>query len=383
MKKEFPVLFGPAANGKPKQWNIYVDTDSSNKVWMCTEYGRINGKIQTHCQEIKDGKNKGRKNETTAYEQACFEAQSKWNKKKDRENYTETLQETTNSILIRPMLAKIYEKMKQHVMYPCFTQPKLDGCRAMAHILDDGTFELISRKGMSFPHLYRIKQALAIRLHDLSPMVYLDGELFTKQLRFEEISGIVRKETLTPSDTNSMEKVEYHVYDLVDLSVPEMTFEMRNRLLSDLISPFENDTVVLVQTQEAINEKTILEHQKQYVKDGYEGTIIRNKMGSYRLNYRSSELLKLKDVVEDDFQIVDVEKEKGTNDVAIFVCEYNGPDNLFRVRPEGTEEYRHWLWENKSIVIGKVASVQYQELTKDGAPRFPTRARVREDWDLS
>ena len=49
--------------------------------------------------QIPEGKNKGKKNETTHFEQACNDAKSRWDKKKNIDKYTEELNlKSTNSI---------------------------------------------------------------------------------------------------------------------------------------------------------------------------------------------------------------------------------------------------------------------------------------------
>jgi DNA ligase-1 len=85
-------------------------------------------------------------------------------------------------------------------------------------------------------------------------------------------------------------------------------------------------------------------------------------------------------MIDQEYQIVDVleatGKDKGT---AIFVCCL--PDDLsatFRVRPKGTQAQRAQMKKDRQKLIGKQLTVQYQELTDGGVPRFPIGISVRD-----
>src|SRR6185436_13616686 len=71
-----PTLYKKTGNGALQKWNIQVEDGVSPVI--VTEFGQIGGKLQTSREFIKEGKNLGKKNETTAFEQAIAEAKSKW-----------------------------------------------------------------------------------------------------------------------------------------------------------------------------------------------------------------------------------------------------------------------------------------------------------------
>ena len=83
-----------------------------------------------------------------------------------------------------PMLAHPYPGKEKLVKYPCYVQPKLDGIRAIAI----GN-ELYSRNGFPFPTFDHVKAELPKNTEKL----ILDGELYTNEIPFEELSGLTKR----------------------------------------------------------------------------------------------------------------------------------------------------------------------------------------------
>ena len=88
----FPTLHGHAANGKIKVWSIQVTEDNGCGV-IQTIRGFLGGKMQINEKVISEGKNVGKKNETTPFQQATLESQSTWTKMKENGYYLQVLQE--------------------------------------------------------------------------------------------------------------------------------------------------------------------------------------------------------------------------------------------------------------------------------------------------
>jgi hypothetical protein len=77
----FPELQGEATTGKTKMWSIRV-TERDGCGVIETTHGYVDGKKQINEKIIAEGKNIGKKNETTPLQQAINEARSSWVKKK-------------------------------------------------------------------------------------------------------------------------------------------------------------------------------------------------------------------------------------------------------------------------------------------------------------
>lgn len=383
--KQFPLLYGIDKKNKIKEWNIkvYKFEGYSELVY---EYGYIGGKKTVYKQKIEIGKNIGKKNETSHFEQAILDAQSKWNKKKSVDNYRETKiddqekQVETESDQnkpkkdsiktnkeIFPMLANDYKKNKSKITFPCQIQPKLDGYRM---IYNPETKRVTSRNGKDFQILYNSELYEELKNIDM----HLDGELYIHDKNFVfENYGILRKIKVTEADKLILNKIEYHVYDTPN---EKLNYSKRKELISKL-ETLNLKKIKIVKTLQCDNEEDIKKYHNEFVKDGYEGSMIRNAKGMYKCKYRSYDLLKYKDFDDSEFKIVGFTSEKdtnGENSLIVWTCETND-NKTFNVRPKGNEDERRELYINGESYIGQNLWVQYFGLTDNGIPRFPTTAR--------
>jgi ATP-dependent DNA ligase len=419
--EQMPPLYGIEKNGKIKTWvaNIYMkgtNTETSH-AFATIEHGQQDGKKQLTVRDYTEGKNIGKKNETTPLEQCIAETKKKWLDKKEKESYQETIpthavaytqdeedqdhdqdQSThpqtapTGGKKYFPMLAQTFAPessvAKKHtITFPCFLQPKLDGLRCVMY-RDAATGEIRrqSRTGTYFDTMSHIATSLA-PLFTKFPNVVLDGELYTTGIPFEELAGLIKKKKLTENDFNRLCAIQYHIYDVVDEKAP---FHARRDSIKKMFAQVAASTaasphhlppyICLVETTEA---KTVAEFKAEFgrfIEAGYEGIMLRNKGGMYRCNYRSHDLQKYKEFEEDEFLITGFTqgdgRDKGT---VIWVCETK-EGKEFTVRPRGTMESRRKLFETGKKYVGKMLTVIYQELTEEGKPRFPVGKDVRENY---
>ena len=176
--------------------------------------------MQVNEKIISEGKNIGKKNETSPFDQAVSEAKAAWTKKRES-NYTpidEADVEEDDEDAGRgkgmdesvplPMLAHDYNKRGKSIQFPCFVQKKFDGTRCIA-VPQKG---LYSRNRKSYPHLDHIKE----EINKLPPNMILDGELYSETLSFQEIVGLVKRETLKAGDQEKQLQIQFHVYDLIN-----------------------------------------------------------------------------------------------------------------------------------------------------------------------
>lgn len=352
-------LYKKDSKGKIREWSIICDRDDRGHYYEIT-HGLKDGAMQVNRTYVEFGKNIGRSNETTAEEQCKSEAESLWSVQKNRKGYSEEIPEEQP---LKPMLAKVFSDESHKVEYPCAAQSKLDGSRALAHITKNGV-KLISRSMKEYSGLDHICKELA-PLYKKYGEVILDGELFNKDISFQEIMSLVRK---TENLSSESSKIEYWVYDMVDL---ESTFHQRYINWSNIISGLTN--VRPTPTFIVKNEDEVMTKHKQFVKDGWEGTMVRNLNSLYKLNARSSDLLKLKDFDDDEFTITGFRAGKGKFEnvptFELLTC----AGHPFDAVPKGTEEERAHYLKNASSFIGKKGTVRYfgYTTTNKPVPRFP------------
>ena len=75
----------------------------------------------------------------------------------------------------------------------------------MASINPDGSVSLKSRKVKSFPH--EPPKATNCESKGIPDGAFLDGELYSDTLTFQEVVGLVRRETLKPGDEDKLKQI--------------------------------------------------------------------------------------------------------------------------------------------------------------------------------
>lgn len=317
-------------------------------------------------------KNKGKSNETTPSEQAKTELISKVNEKLT-EGYFDTQDEATTELVILPMLAKDYKEHKSKVKWQnVWGQPKLDGMRCLAYKHKNNVI-LKSRDGKMIENMEHIKFALA----DLPDGFILDGELYCHGLSFQENMKLIKKYRLGES-----EKINYHVYD----SVQNKEFSFR---YLDLFTVFEAvGPVKIVKTIQLEDENALKLFHEQNLKDGYEGSMVRHSNSEYKMNGRSSALLKYKDFKDIALPILDIvpADNRPTWGSPIFAWKgakghLLGDDIIGAGMKLSHAEREEWL-TNKQDYIGKVAEIRFFEYSDTGVPRFSVCLGIREDKEV-
>lgn len=372
-----PTLYKKTTTGKIEQWSIEVAHTGEWPV-ITASFGEVGGKIQSVFDLIQEGKNAGKKNATTPYEQACKEAKAKWQKMK-KKGYVESIEAAeageVDALIeggIEPMLAHVYEKHGDKIVFPCMAQPKLDGirCIAIKKGYDVTLWSRTRKRITSCPH---IEKAIAFHFARFENLI-LDGELYNHDLKhdFEKIVSAVRKENPTPE----AEKVQYHIYDVVldGTNLQRARWLTLNALWSD------REPLRLVKTEAVRTEADINTLFKEYRKEGYEGLMLRNNHAAYE-NKRSYNLQKVKEFDDAEFRIVGVVEGKGKlrGLLGAFMC-VTEDGTEFEVKMTGDQEETKKFLHDESLWKDKLLTVQYQGLTgKNKVPRFPVGLRLREE----
>ena len=357
-----PTLYSRDKSGKVRYWNVSVE-QINGKIFITRRYGQQDGKETETSTEVTKGKNIGRSNETTPLQQATLEAKSLWKKQTDA-GFVEN-QDQVSQVNLLPMLANKWEEKSHVISEPFFVQPKLDGVRMMVGKYK-GKFVMLSRTGkpVKMPH---VQKELEPMLHDGE---FLDGENFTTERSFEQITGMCR----TQDVHSDLEIVKFHIFDYFCIADPESPFSERVKKLQKFRG-LKNSVLVL--TEQLDSKKKVQMKHDEYAAKGYEGIMIRDFGGLYKLAERSNTLLKFKAFQTEEYPIVGAEEGKGRDaGTVIWICSSKAGN--FSVRPKGTvEERTEWL-TNKHKYIGKPLTVQFQNLTNGGIPRFPVGLAIRD-----
>lgn len=264
----------------------------------------------------------------------------------------------------KPMGAKDYEGREHQVRYPCYAQPKVDGIRCVT----DGQ-RFWSKNGKLFPK----KNVEHLKIPRL-PFL-LDGELslLGGHTDFEEIASVVKR-----AGHDDSHRICINVFDCMTpepyiarkLALKGVFERMQLRIISKNWNRLKTEYISDAARLQRVHD--------YYLACGYEGTIVRNAFGLY-VPKKTIDLLKWKPLHDAEFEIVAVKEAKGKDaGTPIFICMSKGGE--FRVRPMGTMAQRRKMWRQRRRLIGKLLTVEYQNLTRYGKPRFP-RAKVLRDYE--
>ena len=84
MFKSLPTLYGLSRTGKVKQWQAAVQENPDKTATIIIKSGYVGQKIRDIPKLVKKGKNIGKSNETTPFEQALSQIESAWESKRDQ-----------------------------------------------------------------------------------------------------------------------------------------------------------------------------------------------------------------------------------------------------------------------------------------------------------
>ena len=376
--KKYPILYKKDKSGKLRTWSILaIFKNTDNTYWINLEYGQKDGKITYNEKEVREGKNIGKKNETSIEQQTILICDKTFKDKKEKEEYTENIDDDKTDKSFAPMLADKWEpnsktKRKVDITFPCFIQPKLDGIRCLTY-LKDGKIVNQSRQLKYFNNLTHINSELENILKK-NPDLVLDGELYNHDIVFNQIAGIVKKEKLKDEDFEKLKQIQYHIYDCF-FENKNLIFNERNKFLQSLKDNMKY--VKIVSTDTCKSKDDVVTFHSKFLLDKYEGAILRNSDSSYEFR-RSKHLQKFKTFSDDEFEIIDFKEGTG-HDLGTVIWKCKTKDGKeFDVRPIGSVQERSELFKNGKQFIGKMLTVTYQELSEFGVPRFPVGKTIRD-----
>lgn len=251
------------------------------------------------------------------------------------------------------LLANVYRNEIDPAPY--LVSEKLDGVRAIW----DGQ-SLKTRSG-------RLIKAPAWFV-DALPAVALDGELWIARQRFDEVSGIVRREV--PIDAE-WRKVRYMLFELPGAGG---TFAERVEQMQAIIAKAKVPWLQVIEQRPAVNQENLKKWLARVVKQGGEGLMLHRADAPYETG-RSDTLLKLKPALDAEGVVIRHLPGKGKYEGMLGALEIRLADGkLLRLGSGFSDEQR-----KNPPQPGAVVTYRYRDLTANGLPRFATFLRVREE----
>ena len=289
-------------------------------------------------------------------------------------------------------LANSYdEKMAKKVDFndTWFVSRKLDGCRCICIIDENGEPKYFSRAGNEFMTLKNL-DAEIISL-GLKNMV-IDGEICMLDANGNEnFQGIIKE---IKRKDHTIENPFFYMFDILTLEEfinkeGTTTFGIRNVQLENLFFQREFNHIDYLPQTILIDEQMLMFHVSTAKENGWEGLMLR-KDAPYQ-GKRSNDVLKVKQFYDAEYVVVDIEnavnrvivdgKEVEEMMMRNVVIEHKG----YRVQVGSgfNHEQKRYYFENPSEIIGKQITVQYFEESHNQnggiSLRFPTVKAIYEN----
>jgi DNA ligase-1 len=255
-----------------------------------------------------------------------------------------------------------------------YASRKLDGVRCICRIDHQGEIQFYSRNGKRFDTLGTLK----VNMYQLGLKdIIFDGEICIVEDGVENFASVMKE---IKKKNHTIKNPKFFIFDCLT-PVEFESGTSSTPLLTRLGRiPKMKDCVILPQVK--INsKKDLLAMHEEYLKKGYEGTMVRNNMYKGK---RSYDLMKVKHFIDAEYTVtntvngnmrffedgVDVERET----MASVIIRHKGSD--VGVGSGFSKEQREFYYKYPDEIIGKVITVQYFEelVTSDGgySLRFPT-----------
>jgi DNA ligase-1 len=252
------------------------------------------------------------------------------------------------------LLAETYRKQVDVAQF--LVSEKLDGVRAYW----DGK-QLISRSG----NVYNAPAWFVAAL----PARKLDGELWLGRGRFEEMSGIARREVPLDADWKQVR------YMLFELPGGEGTFAQRVSRLDGIIAQANVPWLQAVAQFRLADHKALMKRLGEVVKAGGEGLMLHRAEALYQAG-RSETLLKVKQWHDAEATVVAHLPGKGKHFGRLGALKVRAADGREFALGTGFTDAQRLA----PPPVGTIVSYRYRELTARGMPRFASFWRVRDGY---
>ena len=281
---------------------------------------------------------------------------------------------------VTAMTALSFDKHGSKIKFPAVVQRKLDGVRCLSWTDAKGDVVMMSRRNNPFFGLNHIRNE--IKSLNLPPNIVLDGELYAHgdKMTFQKLAGLVRRQTVKDADVKEIEKIRYHVYDMIDLNDRMKPFKDRHKFLDDNIGVKKPVYLDVVENFIVANKEEGDRRHSQFVQEGFEGLMFRNIDSPYQ-GKRSAHLQKYKKFDDAEFKVIGYEEAQGKDAGTVIWILETVSGEQFRARPKGTLAERAKMFNTVSskpdAYIGKMMTIKYFGLTDAGIPRFPIAIALR------
>lgn len=389
------IFYGKDKKGGFKVWTVEVKDGLNGDAYLVINHGQEGGKQTEKVDYFGFGSGKQGRN---AFEQAVSEAEGRIKKQVDKGYRDDKF--LLEELPLLAMLAGDFNKIGHRIDWEegVHCPDKFDGVRCLVKCKSFGDVTLESRTGQPWdvPHI-TAELATFMQPGDvLDAEVYLHGYVLQDitsavkrtdtqaaidkwQKKYEKAVGDERVEEAAQELAEARlihhirPKLELHVFDLPSDEPWHKRLEELNRYAR---ARFFTQSVKLTENPVAYSEEEMKVLHKSAVQRGFEGVMLRNKMGMYESGKRSADLQKYKEFVDAEFEILDILPAK--DDGSVYLLKNDLNDLRFTCTMGDMADRAKALAE-KHLRIGKFMNVKFQSRYKGTLlPQFPTGEYIRE-----
>jgi len=259
-------------------------------------------------------------------------------------------------------------------------QRKFDGLRGIATVNPDGSIKFVSRKNNEYTvPIPQIRKEIA-SMKNLPDDIILDGELYAEpsDLDFNVANGLIRThdKSMNPEKEAQQKFIKYRIYDFFDPNNPDLTYKERYAMLGKWITP-PMKNLVLTKNYVANDTQDIKDLAERFVKEGYEGGIVRQDW-PYQVDKRNKALLKVKFFIDEEFQIVDfTDGDTPSSKGLVKWVVMTSDGETFKVSMNAPHDEQRKLYQEGRKYIGSDLTVEFERYSKDGIPMKPRGKAIR------
>ena len=293
----------------------------------------------------------------------------------------------------KPMLASNTTIDIKTLKYPLLVSYKLDGIRCLFFC-----GHMYSRSLKSFPNIQLRKRFEYLAKLSYEKNIILDGELLSKSLTFNELSGLTRQ-----LDKELPEDLNFYCFDVIKDQNFNQNFQERVKLV---INIGYSDYVQIVKQKLLYTVEEVNKYYEEALDWGCDGLILRDPNGKYKfgrgtvkegLIYKMKPFMTFDAIINDVIQATEVREgaEKKINELgrsvtskkkddriliekaSAFVVKYEGLD--LKVTIAMTDEEKEEVWHNRKKYIGRTIEYKGMLVGSKDLPRHPVFLRFRDD----
>lgn len=206
------------------------------------------------------------------------------------------------------------------------------------------------------------------------PSFKLDGELWIARAKFDEVSALIRSDSL---DSSLWKSVTYNVFDVPnaceEFKLTPCTLSNRLKVLEWYLQQNPNPYIKIIKQIPIKNQEHLKEFYKGIIFNKGEGVVIRKDLAPYEKG-RSKNALKLKPYEDAECKVIAYTEGKGKfqGKIGALLCQMPN-DRVIKIGSGLKDKDR----ENPPK-IGSIVTYKFNGLTKNSLPRFPVFLHIRD-----